>query len=180
MGGCHHPTRWAQNDGFLKSVLKGSSGVTIPHGGLRTKACDRTTFWTRVSPSHTVGSELELVNPSPSLHPFSRHHPTRWAQNKTIPLIFYTSMDVTIPNGGLRTIQSMPVLRAEDVECHHPKRWAQNGSSGDFALGQGFCHHPKRWAQNEGFGKAKGDVHRNVTIPNGGLRTSFSAQVCFV
>ena len=94
----HHPTRWARNkeeeiwDGAVVHVI-----VTIPHGGLgtmsgadtshKTKSCHHPTRWarnsifgrgmnpyaTKMSPSHTVGSEqrgvqltLRVFHTSPS------------------------------------------------------------------------------------------------------------------
>ena len=97
----HHPTRWAQNTGLI--ALE---------------------FDSLLSPSHTVGSEPFCLSLDEFLvfrhHPTrwaqnygldvekdttqKSHHPTRWAQNAMKRQQHQQQQPVTIPHGGLRTM----------------------------------------------------------------------------
>ncbi len=101
------------------------SAVTIPHSGLRTH-----TFIT-----------------SGCLNTIRNHHPTRWARNEAIHILWMLTSC-----------------------CHHPTRWAWNHQKlvKEVLLWE-TIHHPTRWARNR---KRRGDsqiARIQVTIPPSGL-----------
>ena len=163
--------------------------VSIPHGGLGTLGLTQTEFASRMSPSHTVGSELgrnsTLFQLLLGLHPtrWARNrgkrnwwnwwmeclHPTRWARNSKRTNKEQAPQEVSIPHGGLGT----------ESEClsenHQPESPSHTvGSEPIFPflfLSDSICSlHPTRWARNDYIDFVDLEEYY-VSIPHGGLGT---------